>query len=155
MEQEYEYQVSDVESERERQKTKIYQILDLISSKYSNDGTKLKVYVDAEEKKYYITIFAASSLEFITYDKAVKLSESGQEFFEISPEILHILNVIFKDRIVYINLPSKKNVNKEVELDYKHNEHINMFADDYNKKDYQQYVEVLNNSQNFYNNRLR
>lgn len=108
MEQEFEYYPPKIEEYRETRQEKIEQILESIRQKYSDSGARLKIYVDEEENKYYITIFAASSLGFITYKKASKLYDSGQELFEISPEVLHVLRIMFRDGLVYEKLPSKK-----------------------------------------------
>lgn len=155
MEQEFEYYPPKIEEARVIQQNKIEQILKSIHQKYSDGGAKLKVYVDEEENKYYITVYAAFSLDFITYKKATKLSDSGQELFEISSEVLHVLKIIFGDGLVYEKLPSKKIADVDP-IKYRN------YMDETNLSKYDNFmtdeesIQILNASHSqFSNNRLR
>lgn len=77
----------------------------------SGDDRLLKVYIDLENKKYYITVFAALSLGFLSYKEASNKNARGEILYEITPQILQELKRIFNDRIIYEYLPYK-NISK-------------------------------------------
>lgn len=84
----------------------------LWKEKFGNgDNRFLKVYIDLETQKYYITVFAAASLGIMTYNEASRRSEMKQDLYEISQAMLRELKLIFNDRIVYEYLPYK-NISK-------------------------------------------
>ena len=81
--------------------------------------------------------------------------DSGQELFEISPEVLHVLRIMFRDGLVYEKLPSKKIA------DVDHIKYRN-YMDETNLSKYDNFmtdeesIQILNASHSqFSNNRLR
>lgn len=136
---EYEFQNHGVEAAGEMQFQVSNGNLEYMRQKYFDDSSRLRVYVNEEENKYYILVFAASSLGLIDYAKAAKLFDNGKSLFEITPETLHILNTIFKDRLDYVSLSTKKSI---------------MIEDNgnYNNFDYDEYF-FLNNNKNARNKR--
>ena len=70
----------------------------------------LVVYIDYEEHKFYIDVFAASSLGFISYQEAASLYDSGSKLYEISAYTLENLRAIFKDKIIYVDLHTEKEI---------------------------------------------
>lgn len=99
--------------------------------KFGNgDNRLLKVYIDLETQKYYITVFAASSLGILTYKEASRRSVMRQDLYEISQTMLRELKLIFNDRIVYEYLPYK-NISKNNNfiggnLEITNKEHLDM-----------------------------
>ena len=97
-------------------------------------GMFLKVYVNLDNNTYYITVFAASSLKFITYEVACQLYEAGKEYYQITDEILVKLKQIFKDRIVYQYFQRNKSDKERIkEPEYK--DSTNIDNGDNTKKD--------------------
>ncbi len=82
-------------------------MLDL-KDKFGDDNRILRVYVDEENKKYFIDTFAAYSLGFIDYETACKDTEIGKTYFEISPSVLEQLKQVFEGKIEYVPLNSVK-----------------------------------------------
>ena len=66
----------------------------------SDSDMWLRVYIDLDNRKYYIDIFAAFSLGMISYEEACKCHDSGQEYFEISLLTFKKLESIFKNRMM-------------------------------------------------------
>ena len=99
--------------------------------KFGNgDNRLLKVYIDLETQKYYITVFAASSLGILAYNEASRRSVMGQDLYEISQTMLRELKLIFNDRIVYEYL-TYKNISKNNNfiggnLEITNKEHLDM-----------------------------
>lgn len=109
-EREVEY---DVEEERRRfeelmKECSTEEMLVILKQKFNGDDRKLRVYIDRENDKYYIDTFAAYSLGLISYVKARKDVDYGKSLFEISDEMLEMLEKVFKGRIEYMYLKSKK-----------------------------------------------
>ena len=118
MNMEYEFQNSDVEKSLEQPQQITYENANFIEQKYSDGSAKLKIYVDEEANKYYIIAFAASSLGLISYKQAAKLFDNGKSLVEITPATLHVLNMLFRDRLDYVRLSTKKNINTRVSNSY-------------------------------------
>ena len=83
-----------------------------------NEDMWLRVYVDEENKRYFIDIFAAFSLRMISYQEACARFDNGEKYFEISIETLRKLEERFKNRIHYIKI---RTTNKNYNSGY-HNE---------------------------------
>jgi hypothetical protein len=112
----------------------------------------LRIYVDEENKRYFIDIFAAYSLRMISYQEACARFDRGDKYFEISIETLRKLETLFKNRIHYIRI---KTTNKNYNLAY-HNEDNNEFGyfdtegiDNYDDKKYIGEEEINNYKQAF------
>lgn len=118
MNMEYEFKNSEVEQSLEQPQQITYENANFIEQKYSNGSARLKIYVDEEENKYYIIAFAASSLGLISYKQATKLFDNGKSLVEITPETLHVLNTLFRGRLDYVSLSTKKNINTRVSNSY-------------------------------------
>lgn len=70
--------------------------------KYRDNDRRLRVFVDKEKDRYYLDMFAAFELGFISYEYACLCYSEGQKYFEITKEQLRIIQSIFGDRIDYI-----------------------------------------------------
>lgn len=78
---------------------------------FSNKDQILRVYIDDENKKYYIDVFAAYALRMISYESTCKEYDRGMHLFEISERVLEMLRNVFKDKIKYIHLDRNKDKN--------------------------------------------
>ena len=85
------------------------------------DDKWLRVYHDEENDRYYIDVFAASSLYLTTYDQAGKWFDRGDVLFLITMPQLERLKQIFKDRITYIPLNNKSKDFKQDFIDLSKN----------------------------------
>ena len=95
----------------------------------------LRIYVDEENKRYFIDIFAAYSLRMISYQEACARFDRGEKYYEISIEILRKLETLYRNRIKYyrIKTTNKNNnygyYNLDSDTDYIELEGINNFDD--------------------------
>lgn len=78
-----------------------------IESKWGSGDTLLKVYLDRNADEYYIDIFAAYALGFVSSSNTNTSYDEGNKFYKIDFNDLKELKNIFKDRIFYQAYPSK------------------------------------------------
>lgn len=123
VEQEY-----DVEEERRKfeeamKHSTIEEMLAILKKKYDGSNLKLRVYIDRENEKYYIDTFAAYSLGLISYTTAGKTVDAGIGLYEISAEMLSMLEEVFEGKIEYVYLRNnKKNDRYPVDLGNNYND---------------------------------
>ena len=98
------------------------ELIDNIKQQVQADDRRLRVYVDEKANKYYIDVFAAYSLGFISYGEACVQDDCGTLYFEISQSTLSKLQEILKDRIYYfaISLSDEQDYSKNVDSQYNH-----------------------------------
>ena len=86
--------------------------------KYQNENKpesqakiSIKVYVDRQDSKKYIDLFAAASLGIVHFGDIERYYNSGLVLCELSEEMLLGLRKRFEDRIEYINLDELEDKN--------------------------------------------
>ena len=144
LEREVEQEQEDAETRRIRYEnqvknaTSIEQLEMILREKYNGDGSVLRVYIDRDNEKYYIDTFAAYSLCLLSYQQASERFDAGGTLYEISPAMLKMLESVFKGRIEYQYLPSKRDEEKITRSD------INDLTDNYNDilKKYKEYTKM-------------
>ena len=72
-----------------------------VKPNYSIDNRWLKIFVNQEEQKYYIDVFAASELHLYSYEEACRDYARGNNLFLLTEKQLHLLQERFKNRIQY------------------------------------------------------
>ena len=109
--------------------TTLQEIEILMMERFKNDNSKLRVYIDRDNQKYYIDTFAAYSLGLLSYGKAAGRFDYGMTLYEISSEMLNMLERVFQGRIEYQYLPSKKNADPEVDFSDNYSDIIQKYND--------------------------
>lgn len=130
---------------------------DFYTKEFYNRNQFLRVYVNEEEKRYFIDTFAAFALQLIPYEVACEMSDNGARMFEISPETLELLKKVFKDNIHYIYLDHKKEHNFPIINQSEKNDYNNKIIEDkkmdqfenVNKNDY--YDEKISSDESYKN----
>lgn len=115
----------DVEAERRKfeelmKDSNIEEMLVILKNKYDGSNLKLRVYIDRENEKYYIDTFAAYSLGLISHSIASNAVDAGRGLYEISSEMLSMLEDVFEGKIKYVYLKNNKN-NDRNPIDFEDN----------------------------------
>ena len=140
----------DVEEERRKLEelmklSTLEEMLVILKKKYAGSSLKLRVYIDRENNKYYIDTFAAYSLGLISYTEAVNSVDAGRGLYEISAEMLSMLEKVFEGKIDYVYLRNnKKNDIYPVASDNNYNDAIDNTKNDDLKKIFDDYNSNLN-----------
>ena len=148
IDQNYEYQQREVQTQVQY----LAGYEEMLMQKFRGSGQSLKVYVDQDNDKYYVDAFAAFSLGLISYMAACKITDNGQELYEISRSVLKVLEKVFHNAIEYVILPSKMR-DMDREYEYGSNpEYGNLpkddmnhdFPDNYDYKDHEKNTDTVN-----------
>lgn len=120
-EMEYNIETSDDNKEKIEVRVVSEEHMQYLRENFKDNGKILKIYHDEVHDRYYIDVFAAFELGFISYLDASKMFDRGSIYYEISKATFERLKEIFPGRIIIQVLA--------VENDYDDN-HKFIYADD-------------------------